>query len=108
MALVGTVVILTGIALLVLPGPGWVIIFAGLGILATEFTWASRAIVYTRDKLAAWTRWVARAGWRAKILVTGAMVAGGVFALVAYDLIVGLPGWAPEWVSLIEAGPLLG
>jgi len=37
---VGVTVLLTGVALLVLPGPGWLIIFGGLGLLATEFAWA--------------------------------------------------------------------
>ncbi len=31
-----------GVALLVLPGPGWVIIFAGVAILASEFAVAER------------------------------------------------------------------
>ena len=38
----GVVVLLAGLALLVLPGPGWVLIFAGLAILATEYVWAAR------------------------------------------------------------------
>jgi hypothetical protein len=41
-ALIGGTVVLIGIALLVLPGPGLVIIAAGLAILATEFLWARR------------------------------------------------------------------
>ncbi|MFG0275113.1 MAG: PGPGW domain-containing protein [Phycisphaerales bacterium] len=37
---IGLTVILAGVAMLVLPGPGWVAIFAGLGILSAEFVWA--------------------------------------------------------------------
>jgi hypothetical protein len=37
---VGVTIILIGVALLILPGPGWLIIFGGLGLLATEFAWA--------------------------------------------------------------------
>lgn len=40
--LIGGTVLLVGIALLVLPGPGAVVIAAGLAILATEFIWARR------------------------------------------------------------------
>lgn len=36
----GTVVLLVGIAMIVLPGPAVVVIPAGLGILASEFLWA--------------------------------------------------------------------
>jgi len=43
-AVVGATVILIGVALLVLPGPGWVTIFAGVGLLATEFVWARRLL----------------------------------------------------------------
>ena len=31
-----------GIVMLVTPGPGWVVIFLGLGLLAAEFVWAKR------------------------------------------------------------------
>jgi uncharacterized protein (TIGR02611 family) len=34
---VGSLVIIGGIILLPLPGPGWVIIFAGFALLATEY-----------------------------------------------------------------------
>lgn len=47
---VGTAVLLSGVAMLVLPGPGWAAIFIGLAILATEFTWARVALVWAKDK----------------------------------------------------------
>lgn len=37
---VGFLVIIAGVILLPLPGPGWAIIFVGLAILATEFAFA--------------------------------------------------------------------
>lgn len=40
----GMVVLLAGVAMIVLPGPGLLVIFAGLAILATEFAWAERAL----------------------------------------------------------------
>ena len=43
-ALIGGTVLLIGVALLVLPGPGLPIIAAALAILATEFFWAKRAL----------------------------------------------------------------
>lgn len=36
----GTTVLLFGLLLLVLPGPGLLVIFLGLTLLATEFVWA--------------------------------------------------------------------
>src|SRR5215207_1438674 len=39
---VGIAIICAGIAMLVLPGPGWAAIFVGLAVLSTEFLWAER------------------------------------------------------------------
>ena len=54
----GLAVIAGGIVLLPLPGPGWVIIFAGLGLLATEYEWARRLLAYGRDTVKRWTAWL--------------------------------------------------
>jgi uncharacterized protein (TIGR02611 family) len=43
----GTITVLGAIAL-VAPGPGFLILLAGLGILASEFAWASRAVSKTK------------------------------------------------------------
>jgi uncharacterized protein (TIGR02611 family) len=40
----GGVITLFGVVALVAPGPGWLIIFTGLGILASEFAWAARLL----------------------------------------------------------------
>ena len=41
-AIVGTLVLLAGIAMIVLPGPAFLVIPAAFAILATEFAWAER------------------------------------------------------------------
>jgi uncharacterized protein (TIGR02611 family) len=46
----GFVLILAGLAMLVLPGPGILVIVAGLAILATEYVWAQRALNYAKQK----------------------------------------------------------
>ncbi len=48
-SVMGTTVILIGIAMLVLPGPGMVVIPIGLAILATEYAWARRWLGFIRD-----------------------------------------------------------
>jgi uncharacterized protein (TIGR02611 family) len=41
----GVAVILVGVAGLIVPFlPGWLLIFVGLGILATEYVWAERLL----------------------------------------------------------------
>lgn len=57
-SVLGLAIIVVGIILLPLPGPGWLIIFAGLGVLATEFSWAARLLRYARDQVRRWTDWV--------------------------------------------------
>ncbi|HXM33469.1 MAG TPA: PGPGW domain-containing protein [Chthoniobacterales bacterium] len=48
-AVIGGTVLLIGIALIVLPGPAFIVIPVGLAILATEFAWARHALKRTRD-----------------------------------------------------------
>jgi uncharacterized protein (TIGR02611 family) len=38
----GFTLLLAGVVMLVTPGPGWVVILLGLGLLAAEFVWARR------------------------------------------------------------------
>jgi uncharacterized protein (TIGR02611 family) len=49
---VGMAVLLAGLAMLVLPGPGWAAIFVGFSILATEFAWAQAALTWAKDTAA--------------------------------------------------------
>ena len=48
---VGGVVTIVGVVALVAPGPGWLIIFAGLGILATEFAWAAYVLEHAKKNV---------------------------------------------------------
>ncbi len=41
-----------------LPGPGWLIVIAGLFVLATEFLWAERLLEFTKKHVKRWTEWV--------------------------------------------------
>lgn len=43
-AVVGMTVLLVGVAMIVLPGPAFIVIPLGLGVLATEFVWAKRLL----------------------------------------------------------------
>jgi uncharacterized protein (TIGR02611 family) len=47
---VGCAVVLAGVAMLVLPGPGWAAIFVGLAILGTEYHWARRLLAWVRER----------------------------------------------------------
>lgn len=43
-AIVGFTVLLIGVAMMILPGPAFIVIPLGLAILATEFVWAQRLL----------------------------------------------------------------
>jgi len=49
-AVIGFTVLIIGIAMIVLPGPAFIVIPIGLGILATEFVWARRVLEKVKDK----------------------------------------------------------
>lgn len=77
----GLVVLGAGVTMLVLPGPGIIVIILGFAILATEFAWAERALDRTTGTAAAAASKVSnnRAG-RAALLLSGfALVTGGGF-----------------------------
>ncbi|MEV6172146.1 TIGR02611 family protein [Streptomyces sp. NPDC051954] len=48
---IGLAVVVVGIILLPLPGPGWVVIFGGMAIWATEFVWAQLVLRWTKRKV---------------------------------------------------------
>jgi uncharacterized protein (TIGR02611 family) len=47
----GTVVLVAGVAMIVLPGPAVIVIPLGLAILATEFPWARRLLHWAKARL---------------------------------------------------------
>jgi hypothetical protein len=49
---IGTTILLLGAAMIVLPGPAFIVIPAGLGILATEFAWARHLVRRARIMIA--------------------------------------------------------
>ncbi len=90
--IVGGLIVVLGLALVPLPGPGWLIVFLGLGILATEFTWAERLLDFGRRTLKSWLRWLGRQNLPVRALIsllTLAFVVGVVG--LALHLSVGLP-----------------
>jgi uncharacterized protein (TIGR02611 family) len=46
----GLLLVAVGLVLLVLPGPGVLLVIAGLAVLATEYVWAQRALNFARRK----------------------------------------------------------
>ena len=70
-AIVGGLVVVLGIVAIPYPGPGWLIVFGGLAILATEFTWAQRLLDKARGFYDAWGAWLKRQPFVIRLAVLG-------------------------------------
>jgi uncharacterized protein (TIGR02611 family) len=87
-AIVGGTLTATGVVLLVLPGPGFVLIAAGLAVLAREFTWAARPLRYAMKQA---DEGVAKVGQSWMIAALDALAGLVLIAAGVLDLAVGLP-----------------
>lgn len=83
------------------PGPGWLTIFLGLGVLASEFGWAGRLLHFARRWVEVWWHWVAGQSLivRGAITVLGLGFIGGV--LLVTIRLVGAPAWVTSWLPLL-------
>lgn len=79
--MIGTALVVTGLIMVPFPGPGWLVVFAGLAVLATEFTWASRLLAFAKDKVMAATGWLKRQNWFVRI------IAGALTLLIAAAIV---------------------
>ena len=90
----GPLVILAGVAMLVLPGPGLVVIAAGFGLLAAEYPWARRLVVsggnaLRRLKELAFPQDGSPTRKLTGLLATGAAIVGSTLATGAITTYVG-------------------
>ena len=93
---VGLVVLAVGILAIPYPGPGWAIVFIGLGILATEFDWARRLLAYAKERYHKAMDWFHDQHIAIQVL-------GGIFTalIVAATLwLLGAVDWTAELVGI--------
>ena len=87
---VGVTLLLAGIAMLVAPGPAFVVIPIGLAILSLEFTWAERLLERSLEQAEKAKRQAAETTTTQRI-VTGIAAALGIGALVAWAIVGDIP-----------------
>ena len=92
---IGVAIVLLGLFLVPLPGPGWLIVFAGLAVLATEFEPADRLYRFVRHQVTSWTHWLARQSLSVRIAAGLLGLVLVVLVLYLSLLVVGVPGWIP-------------
>jgi uncharacterized protein (TIGR02611 family) len=98
---VGTAVLILGIFAIPYPGPGWLIVFAGLAILGTEFLWAQRVLHWVRARYDSWVEWLRRQRPAVRLGVltlTGVVVVATLWLLGAFGLVAGWFGLNWDWV----------
>ena len=85
-AAAGSCVIVVGLVLVPLPGPGWPVVFAGFAVLGTEFAWARRIAEPVRSRVRCGMEWSAARPWPVRVAVGIALAlsALGPLALLAF------------------------
>lgn len=100
--IVGGLVTLVGLILIPYPGPGWLIVFGGLAILATEFQFASKLLHYLREKYDGWVVWLKKQAIYVRILAvafTSAFVVATLWLLNTFGIIVDALNLPIEWAD---------
>ncbi|NLU81314.1 TIGR02611 family protein [Rhodococcus sp. HNM0569] len=92
----GSAVLALGIVAIPYPGPGWLIVFAGLGILASEFGWAHRLLGFVRGRYDRFMGWFAQQSFMVR--GAGALATGAVVVLTLWVL--GTFGLVGSWVGV--------
>jgi len=97
----GAAVALIGIVLVPYPGPGWLIVFAGLAILATEFSFAARWLGTARGYYDRWGNWLKQQNvivQTAVLATTGIVVVITVWLVNGFGIINSVFGLDQSWL----------
>lgn len=92
----GWVLLLTGLAALVLPGPGLLLLLGGMAVLATQYEWAERRLEPVRKTAIRAAADSVSSGLRIVVSVAG------VVLLVGVGVLCGVRPDPPSWWPLAE------
>ena len=105
--IVGGALLLVGAAMMVLPGPGILVIVAGLAVLATEYVWAQRLLKKAKSQ----AEKVQEAAVASPVRTAGTVLFGlvllgvGLAMLLARDM--DLPFWSPVTGGILAVTALI-
>lgn len=97
--LVGLVIVVIGLIMVPFPGPGWLVVFTGLAVWASEFEWAQLLLRRARRTLESWNVWLMTKPWWVKglALVLTVVAVAAIFWLLF--VIGGVPGYLPDTIQ---------
>ncbi|MBM6546278.1 TIGR02611 family protein [Janibacter sp. YIM B02568] len=98
-AILGLALIIAGIPMVPLVGPGWAVIFLGLFLWSTEFMWARRVTQFVKAEVKTFDQWARHLPWKMKIPLVLASIAFGWFCAYLALTFTGVPGWTPDVVE---------
>jgi len=99
---IGGIVLVAGVIMILYPGPGWLVVFAGLAILSREFVWAERVLQFVKRYYDAWLDWLGRQHVAVRLVVlalTGAVVLVTLWLLNVFGMVGGWFGVELAWLS---------
>jgi uncharacterized protein (TIGR02611 family) len=103
--ILGLVIVVLGLIMVPFPGPGWLVVFLGLAVWATEFEWAQRLLQTARHTLKRWNDLLRPQPWWVKGLVLLMTMAAVAVIFWLLFLISGVPAFFPdtieEWVRRV-------
>lgn len=98
----GWLLIVVGIAAIILPGPGLLIFFCGMALLATQYEWAERRLEPVRNAAFKGAKQSVETGTSIVVTICFALL------LIAMGIVWGLRPGVPGWWLLKDSWWLIG
>jgi uncharacterized protein (TIGR02611 family) len=95
----GLAIVALGLVMVPFPGPGWLVVFLGLAVWASEFEWAQRLLQRARATLTAWNELLKPQPWWVKGLVLLLTIAAVAAIFWLLFLISDVPSYFPDVVE---------
>jgi uncharacterized protein (TIGR02611 family) len=98
----GGALVALGLIMVPAPGPGWLVVIAGLSVLALEYAWARHLLEVVKRHVRSWTHWIgARSlAFRAAVGLAGVVVLGlGLWVSLKYVMHVDAVQWVGSQIG---------
>lgn len=98
----GGIVVVCGLVMVPYPGPGWLVVFGGLTILATEFEAAGKILEKLRSYYDSWTTWLKNQNLIIRIVVlalTGLVVVATIWVMNGFGIVNSILNLNINWLN---------